>query len=402
MILLLGRHRAATVNPPTQFVSAAARWGQERDRKPDLQTGPCGCWTRDPLPAVYFDVSALARCRMIEMTIHGRGGQGGVTLAKLIATSYFLRGRFTQAFGVYAAERSGAPLAAFVRIDTEEILNHNQVRTPDHVIVLDRTLIGPNVAFGMKEGGWIILNTPEPPEAFAEQFGGRRVAAIDATSLALAHSLGTKSVPIVNTTMLGAVLKVLGEPWESAAAALDDLRFGGANVEVAREAFEKVRGELLTGKPHAAAPPGAKPPPMDILDERIGAPSSIRTGSWATRSPHRRQLLSPCANACPAGNDIQGFVGALNDSNPDEALAILLETSPLPGVCGRVCPAPCMSACNRSYFDEPVQIRELERFAAEHGRRPETRRAGRRRGLRSGRTQRRLPPRTAWVSCHDL
>ncbi|RIK66578.1 MAG: hypothetical protein DCC65_09540 [Planctomycetota bacterium] len=314
---------------------------------------------------------------MIEMTIHGRGGQGGVTLAKLIATSYFLRGGFTQAFGVYAAERSGAPLAAFVRIDSEEILNHNQVRTPDHVIVLDRTLIGPNIAFGMKEGGWIILNAPEPPEAFAKQFGGRRVAAIDATSLALVHSLGTKSVPIVNTAMLGAVLKVLGEPWEAAAAALSDLKFGGANVEVAREAFDKVRRVLLTGKPHAAAPPAERPPPLDILDERIGAPSPIRTGSWATRSPHRRQMLSPCSNACPAGNDIQGFVRALNESDPDEALAILLESSPLPGVCGRVCPAPCMNACNRTLFDEPVQIRELERFAAEHGRRPDAIQPGR-------------------------
>src|SRR5512147_1547611 len=109
---------------------------------------------------------------MTELTIHGRGGQGGVTLAKLLATAYFLRGKHVQAFGVYAAERSGAPLQAFVRIDDEEITNHNQINKPDHVIVLDRTLIGPRVLTGLKENGLIILNTPDPPEAFAQVFVG--------------------------------------------------------------------------------------------------------------------------------------------------------------------------------------------------------------------------------------
>lgn len=308
---------------------------------------------------------------MIEMTIYGRGGQGGVTLAKLIATAYFLRGQHTQAFGVYAAERSGAPLAAYVRIDAQEILNHNQVQMPDHVIVLDRTLIGPHILNGLKPGGWIILNTPDPADHYAETFLGRHVATIDATTLALSRKLGTRSVPIVNTAMLGAVLKVLNQPWEAVVASLDDLKFSGANVEVAREAFESTRGEHLAGEPKIAAPPGARPSPVDILDDKLGAPSAIHTGNWANRRPHRRHLLSPCANACPAGNDIQAFVRAVAEKKPDEALSILLETSPFPGVCGRVCPAPCMEACNRIVLDEPVQIRELERYAADHGQRPD-------------------------------
>lgn len=91
------------------------------------------------------------------LTIYGRGGQGGVTLAKLIATAYFLRGKHVQAFGIYAAERSGAALQAYVRIDDEEITNHNQIREPDHVIVLDRTLIGPPILIGLKPDGWIVL-----------------------------------------------------------------------------------------------------------------------------------------------------------------------------------------------------------------------------------------------------
>src|SRR5512133_1755919 len=145
---------------------------------------------------------------MIEMTLYGRGGQGGVTLAKLVATAWFLRGKDAQAFGVYAAERAGAPIQAFIRIDDVEITNHNQIREPDHVIVIDPTLIGPNVVAGLKPDGWLILNTPVPAQQWMELFPGRRVATIDATGIAVAHGLGTRAVPIVNTTMMGAVAKI--------------------------------------------------------------------------------------------------------------------------------------------------------------------------------------------------
>ena len=118
---------------------------------------------------------------MIEIRIHGRGGQGGVTLAKIIATSRFLQGMSVQAFGLYAAERSGAPIQAFCRFDTATISNRNLIYEPDHVIVLDPTLVGPVIAAGLKPGGWILVNTTEPPEKLAEQFPVNRVATVDAT-----------------------------------------------------------------------------------------------------------------------------------------------------------------------------------------------------------------------------
>ncbi len=238
---------------------------------------------------------------MMEMTLYGRGGQGGVTLAKLIASTYFNRGKHVQAFGVYAAERSGAPLQAYVRIDDAEITNHNQVRTPDHVIVLDRTLIAPNILDGLKPDGWIILNTPQPPEAFAEMLAGRNVAALDATSIAVAHGLGTRTVPIVNTTLLGAVARVLGMTTAPNAPGLTTApnalgltfmdvtetlaqsKFGGPNLEAAKEAFESVRMAKLPG---AAASPKARP---------AGAPVTV--GGLCGRKPPARRRRSCGAGA---------------------------------------------------------------------------------------------------------
>ncbi|MHC4064220.1 MAG: 2-oxoacid:acceptor oxidoreductase family protein, partial [Planctomycetota bacterium] len=307
---------------------------------------------------------------MTELTIYGRGGQGGVTLAKLIATAHFLQGKHVQAFGVYAAERSGAPLQAYVRIDDEEITNHNQISEPDHVIVLDRTLIGPHILTGLEPEGWIILNSPEQPEAFAEQFAGRNVASVDATEIAVANGLGTKSVPIVNTTILGAAARCFGLTLKDVETALANVKFGGPNVLSARQAYERVRMERLTGRLVPAPAAADKGRVASILDEDVGGMPAIRTGSWATRQPQRRQLTPPCNNGCPAANDVRGFVEAVGKEDYDRALEILLETSPLPGACGRVCPAPCMEACNRADYDESVNIRELERYAADHGRRP--------------------------------
>lgn len=315
--------------------------------------------------------STQKRRGLIEFTIHGRGGQGGVTLAKLIAQMYFLQDKHVQAFGVYAAERSGAPLQAYVRVDDREITNHNQIHEPDHVIVLDRTLIGSCAVSGIKRDGWLILNTPKPPSEFAQTFAGRRVATIDATAIAIGHGLGTRAVPIVNTTILGATARVLDLSIEDVVAALSELSFGGVNVTSARQAFDSVTMEHLEGNPVVVKRAKRRDHVVGLLDEEVGAMPTLKTGSWATRQPLRRRLTPPCNHGCPAGNDIQAFVAETAEGDYASALRVLLETSPLPAVCGRVCPAPCMEACNRSGTDGAVNIRELERFVAERSRRPE-------------------------------
>ena len=303
---------------------------------------------------------------MIEMTLYGRGGQGGVTLAKLIATAWFLRGKYAQAFGVYAAERAGAPIQAYVRVDDEEITNSNQIREPDHVIVLDPTLIGEPILAGAAPQGWIILNTTKVPE-----LPGRRVAMIDATGIAVRHGLGTRTVPIVNTTMMGAIAALFDFSFDEVRTVFADLGFGGANIAAAQEAFDSVAVAKLDGEPLPVNPARNLAPIVGLLDPEIGRRPAIRTGSWATRRPERRTLTPPCNAICPAGNDVQRFIEAAAHADYDLALAVLLETTPLPGICGRVCPAPCMQSCNRNAFDEGVKVRDIERFLADSARWPD-------------------------------
>ena len=307
---------------------------------------------------------------MIEIRIHGRGGQGGVTLAKLIATSRFLQGLSVQAFGLYAAERSGAPIQAFCRYSEEPVTNRNLIYTPDHIIVLDPTLIGPPITAGLKAGGWILFNSPESPDHFSDEFGRFRIATVDATRIARDNKLGTRSVPIVNTALAGAVGKMLDFPLDEMLAALEHLGFKGGNLAAASSAYEEVQTidtpSDLSPIEEAAPPPGG----AEVHSLLTGAGSElpgIKTGAWATEQPHRQQFVPPCNHICPAGNNVQGFLNALAHEQTNEALEILLRTTPFPSICGRACPAPCMDACNRIEIDGAVNVREMERYAGDHG-----------------------------------
>lgn len=306
---------------------------------------------------------------MIEIRIHGRGGQGGVTLAKIIATTRFLHGCSVQAFGLYAAERSGAPLQAFCRFDEQPITNRNLIYEPDHIIVLDPTLVGPAITSGLKANGWILINTARLPYEFAEQFPGYRVATVDATSIARDNELGTRSVPIVNTALAGAVARILDFELESVGEALEHLGFRGKNFDAASEAYKRVvivdDIDRLGAK--VMRPTVATSRVPGIVEGGGADRPAIRTGQWATEQPHRREWTPPCNHVCPAGNDVQGFLQALARRETDLALETLLRTSPFPSVCGRVCPAPCMDSCNRISLDEAVNVRELERYAGDNG-----------------------------------
>ncbi|RQW84226.1 MAG: hypothetical protein EHM62_00975, partial [Methylococcus sp.] len=312
---------------------------------------------------------------MIEIRIHGRGGQGGVTLAKLLAAAEHREGRSVQAFGVYAAERSGAPVQAYLRADEAAIHNPNQIYEPDHLIVLDPTLVSPAILSGLKPGGWILLNCDKAPEEYAGQPGMApfRIATVDASAIAVRHGLGSRSVPIVNTALAGAAARLLNLNMEPVLAAFEEFGFHGGNREAAREAWEAVRVQQQSPqadparRPPAAGSTATRARRRGLVDGNTGAPPPIRTGQWANQQPLRENQTPPCNFICPAGNDVQGFLAALAEEKVDEALDILLRTNPLPSVCGRVCPGFCMLQCNRAQLEGPVNVRALERYAGDHG-----------------------------------
>jgi len=97
---------------------------------------------------------------MYEIRIHGRGGQGSKTAARILGRACFLEGRHVQDFSVYGAERRGAPVSSFVRADTRPILERGQLASPDGIIVMDETLLNTmDVTEGPRKGGIVFLNT---------------------------------------------------------------------------------------------------------------------------------------------------------------------------------------------------------------------------------------------------
>jgi len=144
--------------------------------------------------------------QLIEIRWHGRGGQGAVTSAELVAQAAISEGRYAQAFPSFGPERRGAPVLAFDRISSKEPIKvRAEVTEPDVVVVLDPGLLHiVNVTSGLKEKGVLIINTRRLLQDIESEFGTKwRLAIVDATKIAR-ELLG---VPIVNTTMLGALLR---------------------------------------------------------------------------------------------------------------------------------------------------------------------------------------------------
>jgi len=145
-----------------------------------------------------------------EIRIHGRGGQGGVTAAEMLARAAFKEGKWVQAIPFFGAERRGAPVKAFVRLADKPILVRSQVYNPDYVVVLDPALLEiVDISEGLKDNGIIIINTRKHPKEVS--FKGHRVAAVDATGIALELQLLVAGLPVLNTPMLGAFAKATGE-----------------------------------------------------------------------------------------------------------------------------------------------------------------------------------------------
>lgn len=178
---------------------------------------------------------------MKEIRIHGRGGQGSVTMAQMLAQAAFEDGKWAQGFPSFGVERLGAPVQAFTRIDDEKITDRSQIDTPDYVIVQDPTLIGlVDVLKGLREDGMVLLNSTSSPEELGLETEAE-VLTVDATNIALEH-LGK---PIMNTALMGAFSSATGLIKKDSIIKVVKEKFSGEigekNASAINAAFERVK-----------------------------------------------------------------------------------------------------------------------------------------------------------------
>ena len=141
---------------------------------------------------------------MIEVRFHGRGGQGAVTSAEIIAQAAINEGLYAQAFPNFGPERRGAPVLAFLRVSDKPIRIRSKVYQPDVIVILDPTLLlSASPTGGLKKGAYVIINSHKSGDELRALFPGFKVAAVDASRIAR-EEMG---VPITNTTMLGSLVK---------------------------------------------------------------------------------------------------------------------------------------------------------------------------------------------------
>ena len=260
----------------------------------------------------------------IEIRWHGRGGQGAVTSAELTALAAMREGKYAQAFPSFGPERRGAPVLAFNRISEDTPIRiRSGVVKPDIVIVLDPGLVTLiNVVDGLKPGGTLIVNSTMTIEDLKQEFSGDwKLAVVNASAIAR-ELLG---VNIVNTTMLGALIKATGiVEMESLSEPLAE-KFGArsrANHDACNRAFSStVLGEITTGGPKK------------------------EKNFQAEKLPKWNELLVGCA-VTDVGNTKRFCTGNWKSEHPEWSDALCIKC----GICSLYCPEFCISRQSDGYF----------------------------------------------------
>jgi pyruvate ferredoxin oxidoreductase gamma subunit len=188
---------------------------------------------------------------MLQIRIHGRGGQGVVTAAEMLSIAAFEQGRHAQAFPSFGSERTGAPVVAFCRIDDREIRLREPILAPDVLIVQDPTLLHQVDVFqGLQPDGYVLINSKRSFDdlgvgEIAVRFRHERLLTVPATEIALKH-LGR---PLPNAVLLGGIAALTGiVSLDAVAHAIRD-KFSGkvadGNVAAATEAYQAIRHALV-------------------------------------------------------------------------------------------------------------------------------------------------------------
>ncbi len=177
---------------------------------------------------------------LLEVRWHGRGGMGAVTSAELVARAAINEGQYAQSFPSFGPERRGAPVLAFLRISDEFIRIRTDIYEPDIIVVLDPGLLrAVDVTSGLKGEGRIIINSRKSPAEIESEFGYKwSVATVNATKIA-GETIG---LPITNTAMIGALLKITGAVKLESLVGQFQERFGArakGNIEAMKRAYKE-------------------------------------------------------------------------------------------------------------------------------------------------------------------
>jgi 2-oxoacid:acceptor oxidoreductase gamma subunit (pyruvate/2-ketoisovalerate family) len=187
--------------------------------------------------------------RPLEIRWHGRGGQGAITAAKIIAQAAYLKGyKGVTAAPSFGAERRGAPVSASTRISNEPILVVSQVENPGIVVVLDHTLLKyPDVTHGLGKDGWLIVNSPLTPRELGLK-GEYNIATADATKICQDLGLIIAGLVIVNTAILGALVRATKIVDLPTLEKVMRERFSKSTVDINLSAISKTYEITKTGK----------------------------------------------------------------------------------------------------------------------------------------------------------
>lgn len=319
---------------------------------------------------------------MLEIRGHARGGQGMVTAFEILAKIFSKLGDYqVQSFPAFGVERTGAPIQAFLRVAKGEILNRSNIYHPNLIVVFDETLIGMVPVFdGLKKNGSILLNTEKAISTYKDKSSS--IYTVPATNISIDLGLGSKSLPIVNAAMIGAIMKVLDADINIAQKIVEENvpAKRNSNGESSIIAFDSVIG--IENKNEAILK-SFKEVTLDEVEydiekeleadrgrvvENLVTPSWVqpmslnKTGNWRVLTPEYIEKAAPCSSNCPAGTDVREFVKLASEKKFDDAASVLFNHNPFPSVCGRVCPHFCEQNCNRNDIDEGVNIGAIERF----------------------------------------
>ena len=289
---------------------------------------------------------------MIEIRVHGTGGQGVVVAAKLLADAAVKTGHKSQCFSAYGVERRGGNVESCVRISDKDIAIHSKSYEPDYIVLMEETLArNPQVMAGLKKGGSLLINSSKQPEYFSS-LGDYKIVTIDGNAVARKHGLTLATgMPVINTVILGSILAIIpAVEFDSLSEAIRAGKIPSAekNVEAAREAYHRTKLQRAG----------------TLLSEAKEAPEIS-----VTQFPILQTKMPPCEAGithCAAGEDVRTILSLIQRNQFEEAFEKIKLENPFPGVCGRICFHPCETHCNRNAYDEGVAIKALERAVFDH------------------------------------